>query len=62
MYVRPWQYKLSDAVISPHMLCPSFPAPFKKPFASSPNDLAPGDTAFWTLPEWTSPEKESFDN
>ena len=60
--VRPWQHELSDAVTSPHMLVPSFPASFKQPVASSLRTLAPGETAIWTIPEWTGPEQESFDS
>ena len=60
--VRPWQHELSDAVTSPHMLVSSFPASFKQPVASSLRTLAPGETAIWTIPDWTGPEQESFDS
>ena len=60
--VRPWQHELLDAITSPHMLVSSFPASFKQPVASSPRTLAPGETAIWTIREWTGPEQESFDS
>ena len=61
--VRPlWQHELCNAVTSPHMLCPSFPASFKKSVVSSLNDLAPGENVVWPLREWTGPKTESFDD